>query len=296
MINSYRLGRNIIVTTSKKGQKFAMISDVHWDNPHCDRKLFKAHLDKCLEENIHIALNGDTFCLMQGKYDPRRSKNDIRPEHNKANYLDAVVDTAIEFFAPYAHLIVFVGYGNHETGIIKNCETDVIERFVSGLNRLTGSNVLVGGYGGWWIHRVEAKKINNKNTYSLFKIKYYHGSGGGGVVTKGVIQNNRMQVMIESADCIWSGHVHELYHHTDMAEEVVYSVSGDWRINTKYIHHIRTASYKEEYDEGYMGFHVERMRPPKPLGCYVLELNTERIITPIDTHIVVPNFVQWRDK
>jgi len=81
-----------------------------------------------------------------------------------------------------------------------------------------------------------------------------------------------------------------------MAEELMWSSSGDFRINTKYIHHIRTASYKEEYDEGYMGFHVEKMRPPKPLGCYIIEMNIERISHPYDCRYVVPNFVQWRDK
>ena len=291
-MKSTRTGRNIIITQAKITDRLYLMSDVHWDNPHCDRKLLKQHLDKCLEENIGIGIIGDLFCLMQGKYDPRRSKNDILPEHNVANYLDAVVNTAIDYFKPYAHLIQFVGYGNHETAIIKNCETDVIERFVSGLNREAGTEIQVGGYGGWWVVRVELRK----KVHSLFKIKYYHGSGGGGVVTKGVIQNNRMQVMIEGADCIWSGHVHELYHHADMAEELVFSHSGGFRVDTKYIHHVRTASYKEEYDEGYMGFHVERMRPPKPLGGYELNFATRREIKTHDVTELVPNFVQWREK
>ena len=64
---------------------------------------------------------------MQGAYDPRKNKNDIRPEHNKANYLDAVVNDAVQWFSPYAHLIKVVGYGNHETNILKRQETDVIE-------------------------------------------------------------------------------------------------------------------------------------------------------------------------
>lgn len=291
-MKSTRTGRNIIITEATISDRFFMLSDVHWDNPHCDRKLLKQHLDKCLAENIGIAINGDLFCLMQGKYDPRRSKNDILPEHNVANYLDAVVNTAIDYFKPYAHLIQFVGYGNHETSIIKNCETDVIERFVSGLNREAKTNIQVGGYGGWWVLKISKRK----NCNGLFKIKYYHGSGGGGIITKGVIQNNRMQVMIEGADCIWSGHVHELYHHADMAEELSYNQRGGFRINTKYIHHVRTASYKEEYDEGYMGFHVERMRPPKPLGGYELNFTMRRERGEHDITEIVPNFVQWRDK
>jgi hypothetical protein len=42
-----------------------------------------------------------------------------------------------------------------------------------------------------------------------YRIKYFHGSGGGGPVTKGTIQFNRMSTMVEGADLIWMGHVHE---------------------------------------------------------------------------------------
>ena len=39
--------------------RIAMLSDLHWDNPHCDRDLLKRHLDYCLEENIPVIINGD---------------------------------------------------------------------------------------------------------------------------------------------------------------------------------------------------------------------------------------------
>ena len=54
MITSSREGRNVIITTCQSADKFLMMSDLHWDNPHCDRKLLKAHLDKCLAENIYF--------------------------------------------------------------------------------------------------------------------------------------------------------------------------------------------------------------------------------------------------
>ena len=66
----------------------AMLSDIHWDNPKCNRKLLKYDLDYCLKESIPIMINGDMFCLMQGRGDNRRNKSDIRPEHNNAKYLD----------------------------------------------------------------------------------------------------------------------------------------------------------------------------------------------------------------
>jgi hypothetical protein len=41
-----KLARNIHkFTFKKKTCEIALLSDLHWDNPHCDRKLLKNHLD-----------------------------------------------------------------------------------------------------------------------------------------------------------------------------------------------------------------------------------------------------------
>ena len=63
-----RISKNIAkFTIDKKNNKIAILSDLHWDNPHCNRDLLKAHLDYCLKEDIPVFINGDFFCLMQGK-------------------------------------------------------------------------------------------------------------------------------------------------------------------------------------------------------------------------------------
>ena len=86
-------GRNVHeLILEKDNYKIAMLSDLHWDNPKCDRDLLKKHLDHCKQENIPVMINGDMFCLMQGRGDNRRNKSDIRPEHNNARYLDSVVE------------------------------------------------------------------------------------------------------------------------------------------------------------------------------------------------------------
>jgi hypothetical protein len=249
-------------------KKVLLLSDIHWDNPKCQRDLLKRHLDEAKEIGADVLLNGDTFCLMQGAYDPRKNKDDIRPEHNKANYLDAVVNDAVQWFSPYAHLIKVVGYGNHETNILKRQETDVIERFVYGLNSLNDTQVEVGGYGGWIVYRFQR---NNGEGRTRFAIKYFHGSGGGGPVTKGTIQFNRMSTMVEGADMIWMGHVHEDHELTYTVERL--SQNKVW---LKDILMVRTATYKEEYNEGKGGWHVERGASPKPLGGRWLELHPER--------------------
>jgi hypothetical protein len=259
---------HIFQCPTNETKKVLLLSDLHWDNPKCDRDLLKKHLDLALKGGNDILLNGDTFCLMQGAYDPRKSKQDIRPEHNVNNYLDAVVNDAIEWFKPYAHLIKVVGYGNHETNIIKRQETDVIQRFVFGLNRECNTSIQCGGYGGWVVYQF----VNSNKIRGAFKIKYFHGSGGGGAVTKGVIQFNRMSTFVQDADLIWMGHVHE-------CNEVVYTTEYLDQFNNiklKNILMVRTATYKEEYNNGRGGWHVERGATPKPLGGRWLEINLER--------------------
>jgi len=248
--------------------KVLLISDLHWDNPHCDRELLKKHLDEAKAGNHDILINGDLFCAMQGKYDGRRSKGDIRPEHNNSRYLDSLVETASDWFAPYAKHIKVVGYGNHETSILRHCETDLIERFVTLLNHKGGGEVQVGGYGGWVIYQFHQNKIFRGS----YKIKYFHGSGGGGVVTKGSINFNRMQTMIEGADAIWMGHVHE-------SMEITYTVerlSQSYLTQLRDVLMIRTPAYKEEYDGGKGGWHVERGAPPKPMGGRWLVITPKR--------------------
>ena len=237
--------------------KVLLISDLHWDNPKCDRELLKKHLDQAVKGNHDILINGDLFCLMQGAYDPRKSKSDIRPEHNSANYFDAIINTAVDWFTPYAHLIKLVGYGNHETAILKRQETDIIERFVTLLNYKTGSAIQVGGYGGW----IRYQFTDGSSTQS-FKIKYMHGFGGGGAVTRGTIQHNRMSVNVEGADAIWMGHVHEDYEMTYTVEEL----TNKDTVMLRDILMIRTSAYKEEYGDGSKGWHIERGASPKPIG------------------------------
>lgn len=248
--------------------RIAMFSDIHWDNPKCDRKTLVKDLDYCLANEIPIHINGDLFCLMQGRGDRRSNKSDILPEHNNARYLDSVINTAVEFFAPYAHLITVIGYGNHETAIIKWQETDVLQRFVDLLNAQTGSKVYTGGYGGWFIVTQSYNGTSRKTT----KIKYYHGSGGGGIVTKGAINLTRALETYEDFEVFTMGHIHENSCRNDVRDTVDHDLNG-YHLRQKQLHMMITGAYKEEYVDGAFGWHVERGAPVKPIGGRILEIS-----------------------
>lgn len=248
------------ITEDNERHRFCLMSDLHFDNPKCRRDLLTKDLEYCLNEDIQILINGDLFCAMEGRHDRRRSRN-VFQAHNVLSYYDSIVDEAIEFFDPYAHLIELVGYGNHETSVLKNGETDLLKRFCHGIGRPE----VLGGYGGWVRFHFKYMFGNDRQSHHM---KYFHGSGGGGIITKGTIQMQRMLSMVHGADSIWMGHVHEALTMRNVVERC--RTSG--KVELAEVLQIRTPTYKEEYGDGKMGWHIERGAPPKPLGCYMLEL------------------------
>lgn len=243
---------------------FLLQSDVHWDNPHCDRDLFLKHLKQAKERDAAVLDNGDFFCAMQGKWDKRANKSDLRPEHQTGDYLDALIRTAAGELAPYAHLLTVRGQGNHETGVLKRHETNITERLVERL-KLKSDSVHLGGYSGYVIFGV-TWKASKRTPIKLF---YHHGFGGGGPVTRGVIQTNRQAVFLADADVIWTGHTHDSW-------QVPIARVRLNQDNTEVVHtrqlHVRSAGYKEEYGDGYSGWHVERGAAPKPTGALWLRI------------------------
>lgn len=244
-------------------QTVLLQSDVHWDNPHCHRELLVRHLDEARAKDAPVLDNGDFYCAMQGKWDKRANKNDLRPEHQRADYLDALVETGAEFLLPYADLLTVRGDGNHETAIIKRHETSLNDRLVERIKaQYRGTRPLPiakGGYSGFVVFQVELCGRRES-----FKLHYLHGHGGGGAVTRGVIQSNRHAVYLADADIIWTGHTHDAW----LLPIARVRLNQDCtRIVHKNQYHLSTPGYKEEWADGYGGWHVERGAPPKPTGA-----------------------------
>lgn len=262
--------QRVIEKTYKKGQKFLLLSDLHADNPKADLKYLKRMLDKAKQEEARILLNGDTFDLMGGKFDPRGNKDDLRPEHRNGKYFDSVINWMAELLMPYAHNIDMIGLGNHETSTLRHHETDVVERLVGILNAQTGSTIDKGGYKGWISYKVLFTD-SEKDSTKRFNIHYIHGWGGGGPVTKGAIQMQRLDASTGTPDVVWQGHIHEVMYVQSVKEVININVSPP-QIEGHTVHHVRTSTFKEEANTE-AGYHVERGRPWKPLGGFWMTLN-----------------------
>jgi len=245
-------------TNSKWEQYFLLSSDRHHDNAHTDHALELKHLKLARERGAGIIDVGDMHCAMQGKWDKRSDLTATRPEQQEGRYIDSLVECASDFYAPFAENFVVIGRGNHETSILKRHETDLTERTCERMSAISGHKVHSGGYGGWIRFMIKLNgSINQCN------MKYYHGSGGGGPVTRGVIQTNRMAVIYPQAHIICSGHTHDQWI-VPIAREKLFK-SG--RIGMDEALHVRCGTYKDEYMDGFGGWHVERGGPPKGLGA-----------------------------
>lgn len=256
-----------------------LTSDRHHDSPRCNRELEKRHLKEALARDAIICDFGDLFDAMQGKFDPRRSFSDVRTEDAKPNYYDLIVQHAAADYAPYAKNFAVIGRGNHETAVLDKANTDLTSNLVHRLNSDCGGSVRVGGYGGWVIFSLTL----NTNKRQSIKLKYHHGAGGGGPVTKGVIQTNRQAVYLPDADIVVNGHTHDAWYMPIARERL--SHYGEQCFDV--VHYLRTPGYKNNYGDGTEGFDIEKWQAPKPLGCAWLRLRIERLpkmrilITPI---------------
>lgn len=251
----------------KKEHWFLLRGDCHWDNPKCDRDLEEKHLKEALERDAGIIDVGDLFCVMQGKYDRRSNKADIRPEHQSGDYLDALVRTAADYYQPYAKNIIALGLGNHECSILDRLETNLTDRLATSLRDRTGALVPVTGYTGW-----VRFKLNYHGSKASRTLWHMHGYGGGGPVTKDTIQSQRQQAYIDGADILVSGHVHERW----AQEHVKVGLTDTGEVKHRSVWAVKTGTYKEEYGSGKGGWHIATGKPPKPLGGWWLKLTYDR--------------------
>jgi hypothetical protein len=242
-------------------RRICLLSDVHWDNAHARLDLLKAALDEALENDIPVFMFGDLFCVMQGKWDHRASQDALRPEHRGGNYLDLIVNTALEWFHPYRDILAFVSPGNHEAAIRKRHETDIISRFVGGM-RKAGSRVIQGGYWGFIVANL--KPGVKRGTQDRRIIHYSHGNGGGAEVTRGLIDHSRTSRHF-IADVFVSGHIHR----RNCEENIIATISSKNCLSYRQQLFLRSSCWKNEMeDEWHSGL---RGRGPRPIGGWWLD-------------------------
>lgn len=263
-------------------QFFLLQSDVHHDNLYCNQELERLHLEQAKERGAGILDFGDRFDAMQGKFDKRQDKDQMRPElraAGKSHYGDALVKYLADFCKPYAENFVLLATGNHEDSYAQRHETNLTERLAERL-KMAGSPVQVGGVQGWVHFKFTARSSFRQSIH----LRYTHGYGGGGPVTRDVIQAQRQLAYIGNADILVSGHTHDAWYLTARCERldhngmpILYDVDC-----------IKCPGYKDEYSPG-VGWAALKGLQPKPLGAWWLHMW-------YDKHGIHKEFVRAGDK
>ena len=233
-----------------------LMSDEHWDNKHSDHKTIHEHHTEAVIKDAPIFKFGDTLCLMQGKWDKRKSEEQIREEHRGSDYLNKVIRTANKFYKPYKEQIALITYGNHETAILKHHDFDVLQELTEKLDCKLGS------YQGFVTFEF---KFSSSNTSVALDLCYHHGYGGGGEVTRGLIDNSRTRGQYD-ADIFYSGHIHRKNQDINLMTRI----NNNGRVVKKEQLFLRGSCYKHECDGG-NGWHIEGGRAARPLGGWWLQ-------------------------
>jgi hypothetical protein len=243
-------------------------SDRHIDNPKSDTALQKRHLDLAKERNAFIIDTGDLFCAMQGKFDKRSYKPDLKDENKSGDYLGSLVRSGLDLFTPYRDNLAVIGEGNHESAIRKRAEFDLTSALVERLQD-RGAQVVRGGYRFWVQFKFDSKN-GKRQSYNMY---CSHGGGGGGPVTKGVIKTNRRAVYLPDAHIVAGGHIHESW----LVELTRARLSSHGREYQDTQTHISLPTYKQEFLGADAGFHHENERPPKPIGAWWIRFYHDRM-------------------
>jgi len=275
---------DINVADSQKTQSVLFQSDQHFDSTHCMRDMLERHLQEAVSTNSPIYFLGDWYDMMQGRNDPRRSKNSMRPGLMADNYIDRAIDETVEFLTPYCKNIVGWAKGNHETSILRHLETDVINRTIESL-RHKGASIKPMGYQGcifFLLHRNPISKNKRRSDTYTIRTFYTHGYGGSSPVTKGVIQANRKAVYLPDADIVISGHTHQQWDFPVTRYRI--SQRGKQYTDTQY--HLQLPCYLDPSPEDAdgMGWAIEKGYPPTPTGAWWVDftyakLENNRIFT-----------------
>ena len=250
------------IVSRADGATLLFLGDMHLDHPDANRRALTRLLDEAVTRDAAIILLGDTFDVMQAVGDRRGSKADLRRRYaGRDDYLTAVLEDVSEVLTPYAPHIWVVLDGNHESSVTKYNEISLTRLLVHELRRAGGPTVTPGYQSYALLHLAWTDREKRDATIPFW---IAHGHGGGGEVSKGVLQAQRRAVTYPDARFVVSGHIHSSYF---VAHEQHRVTPNGLVFDTEQEHYV-VGAWKNEHVRA-SGWHVEKGRGPRmPSGWW----------------------------
>lgn len=225
-----------------------LMSDLHLGAAGVDYEMIDAELSEAKERGARININGDLLDAILAK-DMKRFVPDVLALElqGRRDIVNAAVNFAFGLLAPYAHLIDFIGVGNHETALEKFHSVDVMRLILDRLNpvansRARGHFIRHGHITGSIRYEIKCTDKNQR----FYRIRYHHGAGGGSPVTHGKIDFNRLATWSDGFDLLWLGHKHNRWN----GETRAIRQSADGTRHEKLpVRHVMTGAYFETYSD-----------------------------------------------
>ncbi len=130
----------------------------------------KYDLERMAAANCRIGINGDVFDFILPSDLKRFDLDALDRELLQGGLkpIDAAIEMAYEFLKPYAHLIEFIGIGNHEAHVSKRHHIDVMSILLYRLNQLPNVEIKAGGWCGYW--NVTLKRQTRLTNFLMYRL------------------------------------------------------------------------------------------------------------------------------
>jgi len=185
----------------------SLISDCHIGASITDYDLLEWDLATAYKSRDRILIGGDVFDTIlpsdARRYEPGALDKDIA---GSTDVVNASVKKAYDILLPYVNLIDGIGYGNHETVVLRKHSVDMIQMLLDKLNPKRDRGVIDNlGYTGFISYDLKCTtRAKVKDTYVIW---YNHGTGR--VASEGAGLTRLMRNALPFvADCYWCGHYH----------------------------------------------------------------------------------------
>lgn len=225
--------------------RLGLVSDLHFGASSLDKQALKKDFDRMAALGCRIGVNGDVFDAILPSDVKRFDLRALDPE--LANMctakgwlpLEAAVDMAARFLAPYAHLIEFIGIGNHEGHVSKHHHMSLVPQLIAVLRERTGHSIQYGGWCGYW--NIALELSGRKSGFTIYR---HHGAGGAAPATKGIIDFERMMAWQGDVDGLWIGHKHNRF--AVINRKMTYDPRTQ-KSRERNVHCVMTGSYLDTY-------------------------------------------------
>ena len=187
-----------------------------------------------------------------------------------------------KFLSQFDMPLYILALGNHETGVLKHSNTDLLGNVAYQLRVEYSKEAVAMGYWGYIRFHFKYKRGMGNASKILY---WHHGASNGAPVTKGVIQVARQGVYLQAPDYVLNGHNHQSYTMPLQVERLNQKTMKPY---TETVWYLRTPGYKMNPTDSasVWGFDAERHRAPTPRGCIFLDMEYSSYNAGIKTEIL----------